>query len=137
MESKDTVSKVVKPNFNAWVNNIVVVEKPDGDIRICVDPQNLNRHIIRNYKRIPHLDEIRTKTKNKKFRFVFDLKDGFHHLPLTQAGKDKCCFSTEYGVYKFNVLPFGVANAAEDFQNEAEKIFGGIEGVTIYSCELT
>jgi hypothetical protein len=57
-ESKRTVSKVVKPNFKAWLNNMVVVEKPDGDIRICLDPRSLNRHIIRNYKRISHLDEI-------------------------------------------------------------------------------
>jgi hypothetical protein len=121
MESKGTVSKVVKPNFKAWVNNMVVVEKPDGDIRICLDPQSLNRHVIRNYKRIPHLDEIRTKTKKNKFRSVFDLKDGFYHLPLTQAGKDKWCFSTEYGVYQFNVLPFGVANAAEDFRMKLKK----------------
>jgi hypothetical protein len=67
---------------------------------------------------------------------VFDLKDGFHHLPLTQAGKDKCYFSTEYGVYQFNVLPFGVANVAEDFQNEAEKIFGDTEGVTVFIDDL-
>lgn len=26
-----------------WVNNLVIVEKPDSSLRLCIDPQHLNR----------------------------------------------------------------------------------------------
>lgn len=30
-----------------WVNNIVIVEKTDGSLRVCIDPSELNKHIVR------------------------------------------------------------------------------------------
>ncbi len=37
------VSKVDKPS--PWANSIVIVEKRDGSLRLCLDPRDLNRAI--------------------------------------------------------------------------------------------
>ena len=41
-----------------WVSSMVVTEKPNGKIRVCLDPKNLNKAILREHSKIPTADEI-------------------------------------------------------------------------------
>ena len=43
-----------------WISNMVVVAKP-GKIRICLDPQELNKVIQRPKYQMPTLDELLPK----------------------------------------------------------------------------
>ena len=45
MENLDVIEHVTEPSD--WVNSLVVVEKPNGQLRICLDPRHLNRAIKR------------------------------------------------------------------------------------------
>ena len=38
----------VCPETTEWVHNLVTVAKKDGSLRICLDPRNLNKCLIRN-----------------------------------------------------------------------------------------
>ena len=29
-----------------WLNSFVIVKKPNGNLRVCLDPTDLNKHII-------------------------------------------------------------------------------------------
>jgi hypothetical protein len=48
----NVISKVTEPT--EWVSSIVVVMKPNGKIRVCLDPQNLNRAIRREHLKLPY-----------------------------------------------------------------------------------
>ena len=39
--------------LNEWVNSIVITQKPNGDLRICLDPKDLNRNILREHYQLP------------------------------------------------------------------------------------
>ena len=41
-----------------WVSPVVVVPKPSGDIRLCVDMRKANEAIVRERHPIPTLDDI-------------------------------------------------------------------------------
>ena len=41
-----------------WVNSIAVVEKPNSNLRICIDPRNLNKAIKRPHYVIPKTTKI-------------------------------------------------------------------------------
>ena len=43
MEQLGAIEKVDQPT--EWVNSIVIVEKEDGNLRICLDPKDLNRAV--------------------------------------------------------------------------------------------
>ena len=45
MESQGIICKVTEPT--EWVSSLVVVEKPNGKLRICLDPKDLNKAIQR------------------------------------------------------------------------------------------
>ena len=36
-----------------WVNSMVITQKPNGDLRICLDPKDLNRNILREHYQLP------------------------------------------------------------------------------------
>ena len=41
------ISKIETPT--SWVNSMVCEEKINGDIRVCIDPRDLNRAIVRDH----------------------------------------------------------------------------------------
>ena len=50
------LSKVNQPTD--WVNSMVMIEKKNGDVRICIDPKDLNMAIKREHFQIPTKEEI-------------------------------------------------------------------------------
>ena len=47
MEKDDVIKKVDEPTD--WVSSIAIVEKPDGSLRICRDPRDLNQNLKREH----------------------------------------------------------------------------------------
>ena len=41
-----------------WVSSLVIIEKPDGRIRVCLDPKPLNKAIKRQHYPLPTTEEI-------------------------------------------------------------------------------
>ena len=62
MESLDVIEKVAKPTD--WVNSMVTIIKPNGKIRICIDPRDLNKAVKREYYPMRTIDEIITRMPN-------------------------------------------------------------------------
>ena len=56
MQELGIITPVSEPTD--WVSSIVTVEKPNGSLRVCLDPRNLNRAIKRHHHRLPTTDEI-------------------------------------------------------------------------------
>ena len=51
--SNNIIMKVTEPTD--WVNSMIVVQKPNGDLRVCLDPRDLNKAIKRPYYPVPTL----------------------------------------------------------------------------------
>jgi hypothetical protein len=140
---KDTLDELVKKNIITsvnepveWVSNIAIVEKPNGSLRICIDPKELNKYIVKEKYTIPTLEEISPNLSNKKYFCILDIKDGFYHVKLDSESSKLCSFSTIYGTYRFLRAPFGLACMPEIFQKLMFKYFGDITGVSIYFDDL-
>lgn len=134
LESQGIIAPVENPK--SFVSNLVIVEKPNGSIRLCIDPQDLNKATKRAPHLIPSIKDITSELSNKSLFSVFDLKDGFYHVELDDSSSEHCAFSSPFGTYKFLRLPFGINVAPEVFQKMTERIFSGIKGVHVYFDDL-
>ena len=54
MERNGIIVKRDEPT--AWVNSMLIVEKKDGSIRLCIDPRALNKAIMREHYNVPTPD---------------------------------------------------------------------------------
>lgn len=57
MCKEGVIEEVERPR--GWSSNINIVEKPDKALRICLDPVELNKVIIRDLFLIPTLEEVK------------------------------------------------------------------------------
>lgn len=134
LESKNVIEKVTYPT--QWVNSLMIVEKPDKTLRLCIDPKPLNKFILREHFLIPTTNDIISKLSGKSVFSVIDMKDGFWQLELDKKSSDLCVFNTPFGRYKFNRLPFGISSSPELFQRKNFEIFGDIKGLNIYFDDM-
>lgn len=130
MEKMNVIEKVTKPT--SWVNSVVVTVKQNGQLRICLDPRNLNKNIMREHYPLKNIDEIRSKLKGAVYFSHLDAFSGFWSLKLDEESSELCTFQTPFGRYKYLRLPFGINSATEIFYRVMIDLFGDIEGILIF-----
>jgi hypothetical protein len=129
------IVKVENFTGKEWISNLVITEKPNGNLRLCIDPIELNKAIVRQYYNVPTISETASKLSNQTFT-VFDLKEGFHQVMLDEESSLRCSFSSPCGCYRYTRMPYGISCVPENFQNLVEKNFGDISGTVIYFDDL-
>ena len=75
LEGLEMIQKVKEPTD--WVSGLVVVEKPNGKLRICTDPVHLNRALKRSHYSLPVTEDVLSELADVKVFSEADLKDGF------------------------------------------------------------
>lgn len=119
-----------------WVNSLVIVQKKDGNIRLCLDPKPLNECIKRSHYQFPTFEEIIHKIKGAKLFTVLDAKSGFWMLPLDEECAKITTFQTPFGRFYFKRLPFGLSCAPEIFHRVVSQIFEKIDGVQSFQDDI-
>ena len=119
-----------------WVHNLVVVEKKNGSLRLCLDPRNLNAVIKCEHYRISTIQEMASKFAGKSVFSTLDLKDGYWQVELDEDSSFLCTFATPFGRYRFTRMPFGIKSASEVFQKTNEAVFEGIKGIHIVADDI-
>jgi hypothetical protein len=106
----------------------VIVEKPNGQIRLCLDPRDLNKAIKRHHHPLPTVDEILAKLGGAKMFSKLDASSGYWQIKVDDESSKLLTFNTLFGRHRFKRLPFGIHSAAEVFQKKISEIISDIEG---------
>ena len=114
MEHERIIAKTDKPTD--WVNSLVIVEKKDGSLRLCLDTKDLNSVIRRKHFQIPTFEDVVSHLGGKKYFTVLDQKDSYWQVPLSEESSYLCTLNTPFDLYHFLRMPFGISSASEVLQ---------------------
>ena len=126
MSDKDIIEPVTKPT--EWILSMVVVTKKSGQIRVCLDPKDLNDAIQREHYPLPVIEDVATRLAGAKLFKVLDVQQGFWHVELDDESSFLTTFNTPFGSYRFKRLPFGLSSSPEVFQRRMHEMIEGLHG---------
>jgi transposase InsO family protein len=112
-----------------WAAPIVVVDKPNGDVRICGDYKvTANKCLNIEQYPLPRPEELFHQLRNGKHFTKIDLSDAYFQIELDDESKQYTVINTQNGLYQYNRLSFGIASAPAIFQRYLEQITSGLSG---------
>ena len=114
---------IIERSDSPYASPVVLVKKPDGSIRFCVDYRNLNRITIFDGEPMPNAEDIFVKLQADVYFSKFDLSKGFWQIPLRLEDRPKTAFVTPDGLYQFKKMPFGLVNATASFNRMMRRAF--------------
>ena len=130
----DIICPVTKPT--RWVNSLVVVLKKDGNLRICLDPKDLNRAVQREHYPLPTIEDVATRLHGAKVFTILDVRAGFNHLVLEEDSSLLTTFNSPFGRYRWKRMPFGICSAPEVFQRRMHELVVGLSGVEVVADDF-
>ncbi len=125
-------SGVIEPSTASYASPIVVVKKPDGSNRICVDYRKLNRITVFDPEPMPQVQDIFAELSGSQYFSKFDFCKGYWQVPMSDGDKDLTTFVTHRGLFRFNVMPFGLVNAPATFSRIMRKLLNGLAKIHNY-----
>ena len=76
---------------------------------------------------MPRIDKVIDRLGAATFISTMDLNRGYWQVPMSMEAKTKTAFTTQFGLYQFNVMPFGLQGAPATFQRLMDKVIRGLE----------
>ena len=137
--------KIIRPSTSPYRSPVVLVKKKTGEMRFCIDYRRLNSQTIKDQYPLPRIDDTLDLLYGAKYFSTIDLFSGYWQVEIAESDKHKTAFTSEFGHYEFNRMPFGLCNAPSTFQRLMENVLKPIIGrfalvyiddVIIYSATL-
>ena len=101
-----------------------LVAKPGSTAkRLVVDYRELNKKTLNHSGSIPNMESSLEKIAFCRYKTKMEKRSGFWQVDLTPNAQELLAFITPQGrVFKWKVMPFGVASAPALFQELMKKI---------------
>ena len=113
---------IIRPGNSPWTFPVVIAKKKDELPRFCVDYRLINARIKPSRWPIPLIDEIFDDLHGSIIYTLLDFFSGYWKIKMEEALKDVTAFTTRYGNFRFEVMPFGLINAPSTFQKMMDDI---------------
>ncbi|KAL0402218.1 UNVERIFIED_CONTAM: Pro-Pol polyprotein [Sesamum latifolium] len=68
--------------FPEWLSNVILVPKPGGKWRMCIDFRDLNKACPKNFYPLPRIDQLVDSTSGCELLSMMDASQGYHQIML-------------------------------------------------------
>ncbi|EFO92653.1 hypothetical protein CRE_16387 [Caenorhabditis remanei] len=136
-EQKDKLEKelrkmrdndLIEESSSPYTSPLLMIPKSNGEIRIVIDYRKLNLITRPRTYIMPNTLDITEEASKGRIFSVFDICQGFHHVKMHQAHKERTAFCCHLGVFQYKYMPMGLRGSPDTFQramSEVQQKFSG------------
>ena len=109
-------SATICPSQSVWCNVVVLVQKKDGSLCLCIDFYHLNTCMKKDSYPLPRIQEALESLVGAGHFSCLDLKSGFWQVKMDELSKQYTTFTIgNLAFFKCNCIPFGLCNMPATF----------------------
>ena len=123
---------LIIPSTSPFAAPLLLVKKPDGGYRICIDYRKLNAVTVKDKYPLPNPSMIFDRLSGCQFFSKLDLRWAYYQVRVAEEDVHKTTFRSPLGSFASRVMSMGLTNAAPTFQRLMDSIFGDLDFVSCY-----
>ena len=124
---EEIITEQVEPT--PWVSLVTFPMKLNGEVRVCLDPSNLNKAIIREHHKLMTVEEIAHELAGATVYTKANTLKAFLQIHLTHEASLLTTFNSHRGRLRFLRMPFGAKMSQDVFQMQMDAILEQCPGV--------
>ncbi|KAH9078578.1 hypothetical protein Ae201684P_019659 [Aphanomyces euteiches] len=137
---------LIRPSTSPWASPVLMIRKPDGSIRFCIDYRRLNEVTIKDSYPLPRIEDLLDVLGKAKYFSTMDVESGYWNVRMEEDSIPKTAFTCKFGLYEWLVMPFGLCNAVPQFERLMEHVLRDqiwrsclvyLDDVIVYSDNFT
>ena len=117
---------IIKESRSSYASPCLIVNKPNGKPRLCIDFRKLNKRVKQIHYPLPHLETALQLLSGKKYYTALDLVMAYHQVPLDPRDTHITAFTTSNGLYHYERLPYGLVVSGSLLQESIERVLIGL-----------
>jgi len=118
---------VIEPSTGEWASPVVMVQKPDGSVRFCIDYRTPNLMTVKDAYPILRMDECIDSLGDARVFSTLDCNAGYWQIPVAERDRRVPAFTCHSGAWQCVRRPFGLCNAPATFQRAMDMILAGVK----------
>ncbi len=83
---------IIEMSTAAWLSPIVLVNKPEGTKRMCLDYRHINKHLTTDVYPLPRLEELVEQAAGHPYYVTLDMKEAYFQILLDEESRDLTTF---------------------------------------------
>jgi len=97
---------IIEESKSPWSSGVVLIKKPDGSWRSCVNYRKINTITVTENWSLPRINDILDKLSGLVWFSTIDLKSGYWQVLMDTDSKEYTAFSTPFGPELCSLLDF-------------------------------
>ena len=114
---------LISPYEGPWASNVFVVKNPDGSTRVVTNYKWVNQNSYSDSYPTPSVPDMITKFYGRTIFSTFDIIKAFHNIVVDPESRKYTAFTTKYGTFVWNVMPFGGKNCPATWARASDLAF--------------